>query len=83
MLGLLNSKLINWFYFKEYSNESKFTVNLSKEYLSEIPIRTNLFFEKKIVSIVDKITHITCGPKYPRNFTEEEKVLKLENKLDD
>lgn len=39
VLSLLNSHLINWYYNKEYSNESKLTVNLSKEYLSEIPVK--------------------------------------------
>jgi type I restriction-modification system DNA methylase subunit len=39
ILGILNSSLINWFYNNNYTNESKLTVNLSKEYLSEIPMK--------------------------------------------
>jgi hypothetical protein len=38
ILGLLNSKLINWYYTNQFTNESTLTVNLSKEYLSKIPI---------------------------------------------
>ncbi|MCG7993201.1 MAG: N-6 DNA methylase [Candidatus Thiodiazotropha lotti] len=38
VLAILNSELINWFYAKRFTNFSKLTVNLSKEYLSEIPI---------------------------------------------
>jgi type I restriction-modification system DNA methylase subunit len=38
ILSLLNSKLINWFYTTRFTNESKLTVNISKEYLSQIPI---------------------------------------------
>ena len=38
ILAILNSKLINWFYTSLFTNESKLTVNLSKEYLSQIPI---------------------------------------------
>ncbi|GGE97237.1 Eco57I restriction-modification methylase domain-containing protein [Hymenobacter cavernae] len=38
ILGLLNSRLINWFYTIRFTNESKLTVNISKEYLSQIPI---------------------------------------------
>lgn len=38
VLGLINSKLLNWFYLKRFTNESKLTVNLSKEYLSELPV---------------------------------------------
>lgn len=38
ILGLINSKLINWYYTNQFTNESTLTVNLSKEYLSQIPI---------------------------------------------
>lgn len=38
ILCLLNSKLINWFYNNAFTNESTLTVNVSKEYLSQIPI---------------------------------------------
>lgn len=38
VLALLNSKLINWFYSSYFTNESLLTVNISKEYLSKIPI---------------------------------------------
>ena len=39
ILALLNSKLINWFYKMSFTNESNLTVNLSKTYLSQIPIK--------------------------------------------
>ncbi len=39
ILGLINSKLINWFYKLSFTNESNLTVNLSKAYLSQIPIK--------------------------------------------
>jgi type I restriction-modification system DNA methylase subunit len=38
ILTLLNSKLINWFYTNQFTNKSELTVNLSKEYLSQIPL---------------------------------------------
>ncbi len=40
ILALLNSKLINWFYRLAFTNEYKPTVNLSKTYLSRIPIKS-------------------------------------------
>ena len=54
ILALLNSKLINWFYTMQFTNESNLTVNLSKTYLSQIPIAlpTN---ETVFISIVDEI----------------------------
>ena len=39
ILILLNSKLINWFYNNQFTNESKLTVNISKNYLSRIPLK--------------------------------------------
>ncbi|MFA5012436.1 MAG: TaqI-like C-terminal specificity domain-containing protein [Ignavibacteria bacterium] len=38
ILGLINSKLFSWYYRINFTNESKLTVNLSKEYLSKLPI---------------------------------------------
>lgn len=56
ILALLNSRLINWFYNNRFTNESKLTVNLSKEYLSEIPIKEiSSAKQAELVSIVDQI----------------------------
>ena len=57
ILALINSKLINWFYTNQFTNESNLTVNLSKEYLSKIPICKNLInrqdkFEEKVDQIL-------------------------------
>ena len=40
ILALLNSKTANWFYRKRFTNDSKLTVNLSKEYVSQIPVKS-------------------------------------------
>lgn len=40
ILAVLNSTLINWFYNNQFTNESTLTVNISKEYLSRIPIKS-------------------------------------------
>lgn len=62
ILGLINSQLINWFYRIKFTNESKLTVNLSKEYLSQIPIRLINFTDSsnkarhdKVVSFVEQM----------------------------
>lgn len=39
ILALMNSKLINWFYNNAFTNDSSLTVNISKEYLSQIPVK--------------------------------------------
>jgi hypothetical protein len=50
VLSLLNSSLINWFYNNQFTNESNLTINISKEYLSKIPVinpvNQNDFIEK-------------------------------------
>ena len=56
ILSILNSNLINWFYIKEFTNGSELTVNLSKEYLSEIPIKEiSCSNQEKFVKLVTKI----------------------------
>ncbi|MGZ5486546.1 MAG: TaqI-like C-terminal specificity domain-containing protein [Nitrososphaeraceae archaeon] len=56
ILALLNSKLVNWIYSNSFTNESKLTVNLSKEYLSQIPIaHSTEFDQEKIIALVEKI----------------------------
>lgn len=40
VLALINSKTANWFYRKRFTNDSKLTVNLSKEYVGQIPVKT-------------------------------------------
>jgi hypothetical protein len=59
ILALLNSDLINWFYSIQFTNNSNLTVNLSKTYLSQIPIAIpNESDEIRIISIVDEILSI-------------------------
>ncbi len=59
VLGLLNSKLLNWFYTNQFTNESKLTVNLSKEYLSQIPIyKASKGEQDNIINLVDKILEL-------------------------
>jgi len=54
ILGIINSALMNWYYSINFSNRSKLTVNISKTYLEQLPIKkTNN--QKDISSLVDKI----------------------------
>ena len=39
LLGILNSKLLSWYYSINFSNKSKLTVNISKTYLEKLPIK--------------------------------------------
>lgn len=56
ILGVLNSKLANWFYKRRFTNSSKLTVNLSKEYVGQIPIKLlGKRDQKAIERLVDRI----------------------------
>jgi len=76
VLALLNSRLINWFYTNQFTNESKLTVNLSKEYLSQIPIKKcDNQIQEPIVKIVEQILEI-------KREDVNSNVEKLKNKID-
>ena len=70
ILGLLNSKLISWLYSVRFTNESTLTVNLSKEYLSKIPI------SKKLISIENELIS-----KVNILLSEVEKLTSFSNKF--
>jgi tRNA1(Val) A37 N6-methylase TrmN6 len=56
ILALLNSNLINWFYSIQFTNESNLTVNLSKTYLSQLPIY--IPSENRMVEIENSVDQI-------------------------
>lgn len=83
ILGLLNSTLMNWMYNKLFTNESKLTVNLSKEYLSELPIKQIRLSDKNaFVNIVDSILTIKHKGAYSENPKEIAEIKALEKNID-
>lgn len=74
LLGLLNSKLMSWFYSNQFTNESILTVNLSKEYLSQIPVKIGKN-QNKIIKIADRILDI-------KNDNYSADVSKLKSEID-
>ena len=76
VLALLNSDLINWYYAKNFSNESTLTVNISKTYLEKIPIpKIDIRIKELIYHMVDEL--ITLGGTDSRNS----RTLELDRKL--
>jgi hypothetical protein len=74
---------MSWFYKIKYTNESKLTVNLSKEYLGELPIKANSDVEQnKFIELVSTITNITKVKDYQQNQQKQSKVKALEAKID-
>lgn len=86
VLALLNSKLINWFYNNQFTNESNLTVNISKEYLSQIPIKKiknqSLFEEKADLMIVLNSNSYSLVHKFSTYFSKQYKIEKLSGKLE-
>jgi hypothetical protein len=65
VLALLNSSLLSWYYRLSFTNGSTLTVNLSKEYLSQLPIpdldlavATDRKKHDHVVGLVDEMLRI-------------------------
>ncbi len=54
-LALLNSKILNWYYSVMFSNKSTLTVNISKTFLSELPIKESPSKHNEIKKLVQTI----------------------------
>ena len=54
--GILNSTLMNWYYVNKFTNKFTFTVNISRTFLEQLPIKEiSLLEQRKISGLVDKI----------------------------
>lgn len=69
--SIINSKLINYFYSKSFSNASDLTVNISTSYLEEIPIPK---INKQNLSIIKKIEKEYKETILKKNDYETEKL---------
>ncbi|WP_242927181.1 Eco57I restriction-modification methylase domain-containing protein [Pontibacter vulgaris] len=84
ILTLLNSELINWFYNNQFTNESTLTVNISKEYLSRIPVKNTEqqpFIEKAdaMLSLNEALQSI--NQKFQRTLSRKFGLTELPKKL--
>lgn len=56
ILALLNSKLINWYYVSKFTNKSELTVNISKTFLEQLPIKIPSETQKqRIMGLVNQM----------------------------
>jgi hypothetical protein len=58
LLGLLNSRLLNYYYVMNFTNASELTVNISKTFLEQLPIRTIDFDNPDDVAKHDKMVKL-------------------------
>jgi len=84
LLALLNSKTLNWYYVTKFTNRSVLTVNISKTFLEQLPIKSPTAKQhKKIVDAVDEILGLTSNSKYVNDARTQVVVRDCENKIDD
>lgn len=77
ILGLINSKLMSWFYSLNFSNRSILTVNISKTFLEKLPIKKT-DCQKGISSLVNKILLLNEEIKIFEKNSDKWKSVKLE-----
>jgi adenine-specific DNA-methyltransferase len=83
ILGLLNSRLMNFYYASSFSNKSELTVNISKTFLEKLPIRlSDEEYISKIKYSVESILAITKDEDYLQNSIKQAKVRTLEQEID-
>lgn len=77
ILALLNSSLINWIYATKFTNFSMLTVNVSKAYLSQLPIHLPTpTQEQKIISLVNQMLSLQKKYHDPKTIGGEKERLK-------
>ena len=87
ILTFLNSNAVNWFYNKAFTNGSTLTVNISKEYLSQIPIKyTSIESQKPFIEKADQMLSLNkelqeVSGKFTRNLEREFSLETLSKKL--
>ncbi len=60
LLVLLNSKVLNWYYVNKYTNRSNLTVNISKTFLENLPIKVPTSNQKDSITILaDKMIELS------------------------
>ena len=88
LLCILNSRLMNFYYKNIFSMKSKLTVNVTKGYLAQLPIRNiDLKNQQKFIDIANKIIIskkelIMLTNSFKKMLQDEYKIEKFSNKLE-
>lgn len=82
VLGLLNSSLISYFFYRNILNCANLTIHLDGHYLKEIPIPSvQEEQQNKIAEKVSKILSITKQDNYIENINIQNRVREYEEKI--
>jgi len=83
LLALLNSRFLNWYYWIQFTNKSTLTVNISKTFLEQLPIKELLSKDQQpFVNLVDKILSLAESRGYFEDSTKQAKVHNYEKQID-
>lgn len=82
LLGLLNSKLLNWYFKIQYTNKSELTVNISKTFLEQLPIKMGSSETKtSLINSVNKM--IDMLQKKHGDLDHDKKIEACEKQIDE
>lgn len=80
ILGILNSKLLRYYYIRNFTNESSLTVNISKTYLDKLPMPNIDFIDTpsshRLTELVDQITETKKAILIAKTESEKEYLEK-------
>ncbi|MCJ7481379.1 MAG: N-6 DNA methylase, partial [Thermodesulfovibrionales bacterium] len=81
LLGILNSKLLRVYYIARFTNKSSLTVNVSKTFIDQLPIRTVNFSDfsdkarhDKMVQLVESMLALSEHKAAARTQAEQEQI---------
>ncbi|GJQ61575.1 MAG: hypothetical protein SCALA702_06280 [Melioribacteraceae bacterium] len=81
ILALLNSKLLNWFYAINFSNNSELTVNISKTLLSQLPIPDLNSINKIVLNKLKNIVSVMLNKQFKNSEVIKNKIDLIVYKL--
>lgn len=84
LLAILNSRLLNWYYYIRFANKSTLTVNISKTFLEQLPIKEiDRKAQAPFIALVDQILALLEANDYLTDSRKQAKVKELETKIDE
>jgi hypothetical protein len=86
ILGILNSRLAEWFYYWFIYNRAVRTMHFDEYYIGRLLIKEitpqNRHIAQQIENLVSQILTLTQSPDYETNPQKQEKVKVLESQID-
>ncbi len=83
LLALLNSKLVNYYYFHKYKSTKNVFSEIQARSIGLIPIPTiSLLKQRELVETVDNILSITKKYEYTNNESKNAQIQEYENQID-